>query len=88
MYDKPVIKMIHYAVNITTTKAELFTIRCDINQAVGISNIKHIVVITDSLHATKRIFKSSLHPYQVHSATISQELREFFRKNNNDCIEF
>jgi len=55
---------------------------------VGISNIKHIVVITDSLHAAKRIFESSLHPYQIHSAAISQELRELFRKDNNNYIEF
>ena len=55
---------------------------------VGIPNIKHIVVITDSLHAAKRIFESSLHLYQIHSAAISQELRELFRKDNNNYIEF
>jgi len=69
-YDKPVIKTIHYMVNVTTTEAELFTIRCGINQAVGISNIKHIVVIMDSLHIAKRIFESSLYPYKIHSAAI------------------
>jgi len=30
-YDKPVIKMIHHIVNITTTEAGLFVIRCGIN---------------------------------------------------------
>jgi len=63
--------MVHHMVNVTATEAKLFTIRCSINQAVGIPNIKHIVVIMDSLHAAKRIFKSSLYPYQIYFATIS-----------------
>ena len=87
-YDKPVIKTIHYMVNVTTTEAELFTIRCGINQAVGISNIKHIVVIMDSLHTAKRIFESSSYPYKIHSAAIFWELGKFLRKDNNNCIEF
>ena len=57
-HDKPVIKTIHYMVIVTTTKAELFAIRCSINQAVDIPNIKHIVVIIDFLHTPKRIFES------------------------------
>ena len=42
----------------------------------------------DSLYAAKRIFDSSLHPYQIYSAAISCELRDFFLKNVNNCIEF
>jgi len=87
-YDRPVIKTIHKAVNVTTTEAKLFAIQCGINQAVGITNINHIVIITDSLHAAKRIFDSSLHPYQIHSAVISHELRDFFLKDVNNCIKF
>jgi len=75
-------------VNITTTEAELFAIRYGFNQAVGIPNIKHIFMITDFLHTAKKIFKSLSHLYQIYSAAISQELREFFRKDNNNCIEF
>ena len=78
-YDKPVIKTIHKVVNITTTEAELFAIWCGINQAV---------VITDSLHAAKRIFDSLPHPYQIQSAAISHELRDFFLKDVNNRIEF
>ena len=33
IYDSSVIKTIHYAINITSTKAELLTIRCGLNQA-------------------------------------------------------
>ena len=87
-HDKLVIKMIHHVVNVTTTEAKLFAIRCGINQAVGIPNIKYIVIIIDFLHTTKRIFESLLHSCQIHCAAISQELREFMRKNNNNHIEF
>ena len=34
IYDNPIIKTLYYVVNITSTKAELFTIRCGINQAI------------------------------------------------------
>jgi len=88
LYNKLIIKTIHQAVNVTSTEAELFTIQCGINQVISIPNISHIVVITDSLHTAKRIFNSSMDLYQVHSATISCELQEFFLKNNNNYIDF
>ena len=88
LHNKPVIKTIHRAVNITTTEAELFTIQYGINQVVGITNINYIIVISDSLHTAKRIFDSSSHPYQIHSAATSHELRGFFLKDVNNCIKF
>jgi len=87
-FDKPVIKTLHRAINITTTEAELFAIQCGINQAVTNSNIKHIVVITDSLYIVRKIFNSSSHPYQIHSTAIFTELREFFSKDSQNHIEF
>ena len=65
-FNKPVIKTIHRAINVTTTETKLFAIWCDINQAVASSNVNQIVVITNSLHAARRIFNSSVHPYQIH----------------------
>ena len=62
-YNRPIIKTIHHTVNITSTEAELFAIRCRINQANNIPNIKHIVVVTDSLHVAKKIFDSSIYSY-------------------------
>ena len=53
-----------------------------------VSLISIISLSSDSLYATKRIFDSSSHPYQIYSATISQELRDFFKRNNNNHIEF
>jgi len=70
-FNKPVVKTIHRVINVTMTKAKLFAIQCGINQAIVNSNINHIVVITDSLYATRRIFDSSVYPYQIHSAAIS-----------------
>ena len=64
-HDKPLIKTIHYAVNVTSTEVELFAIRCGINQAICINNISKIIVITDSIHAVKRIFDPSIHLFQV-----------------------
>ena len=87
-FNKPVIKTLYKAINITIAKAKLFTIWYSINQAITNHNIKNIIVITDSLHITRRIFDSSTHPYQIHSAAISMELREFFSKDSQNCIKF
>jgi len=87
-YNKPVVKTMHRAINVTTTEAKLFMICCGINQVVANSNVNYIVIITNSLYTAKRIFNSSVHPYQIHSAAISQELREFFSKDSHNCIKF
>ena len=39
-FDRPIIKTCHHAINISTTEAELFAMRCSINQVVGISHIQ------------------------------------------------
>jgi len=44
-------------------EVELFAIRCDINQVVSILNIKKIIVITNLLHAIRRIFNLLSYPY-------------------------
>jgi len=80
--------MIHHAANITSDEAKLFTIRCSINQATNLSGILKIIIITDSIHAARSIFDSSIHSLQVHLAAISKELREFFAMNSNNSIEF
>ena len=81
--DKPIIKTLHYTVNVMTTEAELFAIKCGINQATSIPGISKIVVITDLLHTAQKIFDSSLHLFQIHSTSISNELRRFFLHNLN-----
>ena len=88
VHNRPIIKTIHYAMNIMSTKAELFTIRCGINQATNLFNIEKIIIITDAIHTAKRIFDLSSHSFQIHAVSISGKLRKFFNKNRNISIEF
>ena len=60
MVDKPLTKTIHHAVNVTSTEAKLFTIRCGINQSIHFDNISKIIVITDFIHAAQKIFQTSV----------------------------
>ena len=87
-YNRPLVKTVHHASFVTTTEAELFAIRCSINQACGINNVSKIIVVTNSIHAAKKIFDSGSHPYQIHSAAILGELHTFFSSNESNVIEF
>jgi len=86
--NKTLIKTIYHAVHVTNTEAELFAIRCGINQATNFDNMSKIIVITNSIHATRKFFKSSVHFYQVQSAAILSDLRNFFKCHGNNSIEF
>ena len=88
LVNSPLTKTIHHALFVTSTEAELFAIRCSINQACSKDNISKIIVVTDSIHAAKKIFDSNSHPYQLYSIVILQELQEFFNSNLNNSIEF
>ena len=54
--------MLHHAVNVTSTEAEFFAIRYSINQAVHLQYVFKIIVITDFIYATRKIFDPSSHP--------------------------
>ena len=86
--NHPLTKTVHHALFMTCTEAELFTIKCGINQACSNDTISKIIVITDSIHAAKKIFDSESHPFQLHSAAILSELQKFFNSNCNNSIEF
>jgi len=86
--NKPLIKTVHHASFVTSTEAELFAIRCSINQACSLNNVSKIIVVTDSIHAAKKIFDSDVHPFQIHSAAILSKLRKFFNSNESNSIEF
>ena len=86
--NKPLTKMIYHAVHVTSTEAELFAIKCGINQATNFDNVSKIIVITNSIHVAKKIFELSVHPYQVQSAAILSDLRNFFKCYKNNSIEF
>jgi len=73
---------------VTSTEVELFAIRYGINQAYSKDNISKIIVVTDSIHAAKKIFDSNSYLYQLHSVAILYELQEFFNSNLDNFIEF
>ena len=88
IHDKPIIKMLYHAINMMSTEAELFVIRCGINQAMNTDNILRITVITDSLHMVKKIFNPSLHLFQSYSNFVLKELYNFFSQSQENTIEF
>ena len=86
--NRPLIKTVHHASFVTSSEAELFAIRCGINQACSLNNVSKIVVVTDSIHVAKKIFDSGSHPFQIHSAAILNNLQNFFTTNDSNFIEF
>ena len=86
-FDKPLTKMVYHAVYVTSTEAELFAIRCGINQSLQLINISKIIVITDSIHIVKKIFDPLIYPYQIQSAAILLDLCYFFNNHENNSIK-
>ena len=86
--NRPIVKTVHHASFVTSIEAELFAIRCGINQAYSINNVSKIIIVTDSIHVAKRIFDYDSHPYQIHSAAILRELQSFFSLHKGNTIEF
>jgi len=82
------IKTVHHASFVTSSEAELFAIRCGINQACSLDNISKIIIVTDSIHAARKIFNNNSSPFQIHTITILKELRKFFIANDANTIEF
>lgn len=81
-------KSIHHTMNMTSTKAKIFAIRCGINHIIHLQNVTQIVVITNAILAAKQIFNSSVYPYQLHSIAILKDLKEFFTTNSDNSIMF
>jgi len=86
--NQPLIKTLHHAVFITSTETKMFTIRCSINQATARTNVSKIVIITDFIHAAKKIFDPSSHLFQIQLVAILKDLYLFFSKDSNNLIEF
>ena len=74
IYNKPITKMLHHAVNVTSTEAELFAIKCSINQPIHYNKISKIIVVTGYIHAARKIFNSLLHLFQQQLAVVLKEL--------------
>ena len=78
IHNKPITKTLYHIVNITSTKAKLFAIRCGINQAISHNSVSKIIVITNLIHTTEKIFDPASNPYQVYTSSILKELQTFF----------
>jgi len=55
---------------------------------VNSNDITKIIIITNSIHAARKIFDPSVHPYQIQSAAILSELCNFFNRHKGNTIEF
>ena len=71
-----------------STKAELFAIRCSINQVANNNNIFKIIVVIDLIHIAKNIFDSFNHLFQKHSVFILKDLQAFFSHYQENYIKF
>ena len=88
IYNKPIIKTLYHTINIMSIEAELFAIRCGINQATHLNSISKIIIVTDLIHVARKIFNSSSHPFQKHTAIILNNYRVFFSHHQKNSIEF
>ena len=73
-------KTLHHTIDIIITEAELFAIRCGINQAVWIPNSSHIVVITNTLYMVQNFLILSFIPINS-NWLLSQKISDHFLKN-------
>jgi len=73
---------------VTSTEAELFAMRCSISQACSKENISKIIIITDFIHAAKKIFNDKTHLYQIHTTAILSKLWQFLTIGQGNSIKF
>ncbi len=71
-------KILHHTTFVTSSEAELFAIRCDINQVSSKENISKIIVVTDSIYVTKKISDDKTYPYQIYMTAILSEFQQIF----------
>jgi len=86
--NRPLTKTVYHASFVTSMEAKLFTIRCGINQACSNDIVSKIIIVTDSIHAAKKIFDSESHSFQLHTTAIFCELWGFFNSDRDNFIEF
>ena len=86
--NQSLIKILHHTAFVTSAEAELFAIRCGINQASTKENISKIIVVTNSIHVAKKIFDPLSHLLQIHTVAILKKLYHFLSRNPNNLIKF
>ena len=88
LVNHPLTKTVYHTAFVTSMEAELFAIRCGINQALTKDKMSKVVIVTDSIYAAKKIFDSKPHPYQSHTTAILSKLCCFFNAKQENSIEF
>ena len=81
-HSNPIKKTLHYAIDITSSEAELFAIRCSINQAIQFPEISCIIVITDLIYVAHWIFDLSIH-HTNNSQLLFSKTFDFSSTNNH-----
>jgi len=81
-------KIIYHIINVILTKAKLFAIRYEINQAIQIPKATYIIVVTNVIYIAQHIFDFTVYPYQLQLITIVKDLRSFFLKHLMNSIKF
>jgi len=74
--------------NITSVEAELMAIYSSLISAMEYQDVHEIIVITDSITAAKKIFKSHINPLQTSIIPIATGVKEFLVRDNCNCIHF
>ena len=64
IHNKPMVKTLYHAINITSFEAKFFAIRYGIIQAICLHKISKIIIVTDSIYVVKTIFDLSSHLLQ------------------------
>ena len=64
IYNKPITKTLYHTLNITSTEAEIFAIRCSINQVANNNDISKIIIVTDSIYIAKKILTCLIIPFR------------------------
>ena len=88
VFNKSVVKTLHHTINVTSSEAKFFAIRCGINYTILLQETSKIIVVTDSIHVAKKIFNPSLHMLQKQAASILSGLRELFNCHSTNTIKF
>ena len=88
LFSNPLEKTLYHTIKVMSTEEKLFAIKCEINQATQISDTSHIIIITNALYTTQRIFDSTKHPYQIQAIAIFKYLQRFFKEHLSNSVKF
>ena len=76
------------SINVTSIEAELMAICLGLIPAMEEENVHNIIVITDSIAAAKKVFKSKTDPLQNMFILLTSAIDSFFRKDGRNKIQF